>query len=155
MRKELLILFVLLLVSCQNYEIINKELTFKDDEFKKAWQDKDTATVDFWFSSLVDTLNDYAFYSRLSLISGVTGFCYGNADPTEKTYWEIPQIKRRVNKRNVIKVYQLYRQSCLFMQNTSWDETLPIQDRYWNDSTELEFEKLNLIKQAIDSVCIK
>lgn len=153
MKNLIFILVILSQVACQNNNITNERLSFKDDEFKRAWHVKDTTTIDLWFTSLADTLDDYAFYSRLSLISSVTGFCYGNADPTEKSYWVIPQDERLVNKRNVAKVYQLYRESCLFMQKTSWDETLPLQDRYWNDRTELEPEKLKLISQAIDSLC--
>ena len=152
--KSLIIVFVVFVACNQGGEKQEVWKGFNPTDLENAWTKGDSSVVIKWISSLSDTvLDDGEFYSRVSYLSNVTGFCYGNADPSEKSFWEMPKTKREAGKKNVAKVYELYRQSCLFMQKTSWDETLPLQDRYWNDSTELEPEKLKLISQAIDSLC--
>mgnify|MGYP003335418749 FL=1 len=152
--KSLIIVFVVFVACNQGGEKQEVWKGFNPTDLENAWTKGDNSVVIKWISSLSDTvLDDGEFYSRVSYLSNVTGFCYGNADPSEKSFWEMPKTKREAVKKNVAKVYELYRQSCLFMQKTSWDETLPLQDRYWNDSTELEPEKLKLISQAIDSLC--
>lgn len=151
MKSKVVIALSIFFAACSS-SVRNNEAVWKGfnpSALESAWGNRDTTEVNKWIVSLSDTsLKDQEFYSRVADLSNVTGFCYGNADPTEKRYWEIPQDERQVSKRNVAKVYQLYRESCLFMKKTSWDKTLPLQERYWNDSTEL-----GKLKQAIDSLC--
>lgn len=123
---------------------------------ERAWRKGDSSEIERWIVSLSDsTISDGEFFSRVAYLSSLTGFCYGNADPSEESFNEIPWSKRQHMRRHVAGVYQLYRQSCLFMKETSWEETLPLQDKYWSDSTELTSEELKQIRRAIDSICHK
>lgn len=152
-RTQLIILFTLIISSC--YSDRRANVTFKDHEFKNAWNNHDTLMIDKWINSLTDTLDDHLFYSRLSVISSITGFCYGNADPTEDVYWEVGVNERTIRKRNISKIYQVYRKSCLFLKETTWEETLSLQENYWEDSLNVEQIMLDNLSHAIDSICLR
>lgn len=123
-------------------------------DLRTAWNKGDSAVVGSWIISLIDTtLEDGDFYDRVVTLSQVTGFCYGNVDVSEERFWHTPEKERKINRVNTAKVYQLYYGSCLFMKSTTWDETLPLQDRFWNDTTELSSEELENISKAIHSLC--
>lgn len=152
-----LIAFVIIFTdcSCDSQQKKDPWNGFHPDVLERAWENRDSVVVNNWIVSLSDSsLSDWVFYSRIADLSNVTGFCYGNADPTEKGYWEISQTKRQIHKRNVAKVYLCYRKSCLFMKKATWDETLPLQDRYSSDSTDIESHELKMISQALDSICL-
>lgn len=154
--KSLIIVCVVFVACNQGRENQDVWKGFSPTDLENAWTRGDSSVVIKWISSLSDTsIDDGEFYSRVTYLSKVTGFCYGNADPSEKSYWKISRTERQTNKRNVAAVYKLYRQSCLFMNKTTWDKTLLLQERYWNDSTDIEPEKQKLLIQAIDSLCKK
>ncbi len=41
------------------------------------------------------------------------------------------------------------------MKKATWDETLPLQDRYWNDTADIDSRELKMISKALDSICLK
>lgn len=123
-------------------------------DLRIAWNKEDSAIVGSWIMSLLDTtLEDGDFYDRVVTLSQVTGFCYGNVDVSDERFGHRPEKERKINRVNTATVYQLYYRSCLFMKSTTWDETLPLQDRFWNDTTELSSEELENISKAIHSLC--
>jgi hypothetical protein len=153
-----LVAFVIVFTACSSPSQQKKDPWngFHPDELERAWENKDSVVVNNWIVSLSDSsLPDWKFYGRVAELSRVTGFYYGNADPSEKSYFEnIPQNERRIHRRNVSKVYLCYRKSCLFMKKADYEETLPLQDRYWNDTADIESHELKMLSQALDSICL-
>jgi hypothetical protein len=141
-----------LTTTCKKDRRINEPHSFKEDEFADAWKKGDTTTVDLWFSSLTDTLNDSSFFSRVYQIASVTGFYYCIADSIETNYWKEPLSQRPARKRNIAKVYHLYRHSCMFPRKTTRYE-LPFQDRYIEDSTDVSQLHLEAMRFEITNMC--
>lgn len=124
-------------------------------DLETAWNEKDSNTIIKWINSLSDTsLSDIDFYNRVTFLSDVTNFKYGNADPVEKVdgFYLIPKKIREMHKRNTATMYMLYSKSKLFMQPANYEETILLQDKYWNDTTVFDLNQTKLILKAIDSL---
>jgi hypothetical protein len=126
-----------------------------EDAAKKAWSTGDSAAVGMAIETLNDPqLTDYQFYDRLVILSQVTGFCYVNADVSDSGFVTSDIALRKIRRRNICRVYSLYRQSCLFMQPTTWEVSTQLQDSVWADSTVLTPTEMSRLKQMILRRCI-
>ena len=129
-----------------------------------AWALRDSSVFRYWIESLaIPTYDDGFFFDRVSALSGTTGFIYGNADVTEKQYWEATHMHSVSFKVHVAKVWRLYMNSCLFMKPIEREVTHRFQDRvheatydtaygiYLHDSATLEKLRIG-IEALCDSV---
>ena len=124
---------------------------------EKAWNEKDSAVVRTWVNSLNDpSLSEIDFYNRVDILSDVTGFKFGLADPGEKgkDYWEIPLAEREAHKRNVANVYKLYSHSKIFMRPVDQEETVKIQDIYIKNKKDFSPIQLQNLNKVINEIAI-
>lgn len=156
MRKLAIVILTFFLLYYSNRKPHREEIWggFYPGTLEEAFKKRDSALVKKWINSLRDSnLSEVKFYSRVVDLSVCTNFYYGNADPTERDYWDLPIEQRRMKKRNVAEVYRIYSESCLFMEEVDYEKTLSIQDLFWNNSTELSSSEILGIRNAIDSIC--
>ncbi len=114
-----LLAFVIVFAACSNpfQKEKNPWKGFHPDVLERAWEDGDSVVVNNWIASLSDTsLPDWKFYGRVAELSNVTGFCYGNADPSEKSYYEnVPQNERRIHKREMLQKFICVTESHVYL----------------------------------------
>ena len=125
------------------------------ERLAQAWHARDSATVRAWINSLADpSLSAMDFYNRVEILSEVTGFKFGLADPGEKGagYWQIPLAERDAHQRNVVRVYRLYAKSRIFMCPVAQEETVLLQERYLNTTTDFDSSQLQYLRNAIERV---
>lgn len=151
-----LVIIAFLMIYSQKFKYCD-EYHWERFDYRKldnSWVRGDSAEVKSWIESLSDTtLCEIEFHSRLSELSGVTGFCYGNADLTENYYWTISPKIRKIKRMNIAKVYIEYTKSKCFMSKVFEEESeIEIQHRYYADSSEIDGRLLGKIRLALDSI---
>ncbi|MCF6407738.1 hypothetical protein L3C95_32930 [Chitinophaga filiformis] len=156
---KLYISISLLLVFSSCVQHVKPELSVGEDTSYYAWKHRDSA----YFRRLIlglqnDQKDDFNFFGDAATIGSEAGFYYGCLDPTD-SFWTNKSGHYRVTyRKNVSSVYELYLNSCLFMQmGLEFDSTKFLQEEDTLDlgSRLLTSKEKDAIKNKIESLCRK
>jgi hypothetical protein len=151
LKATILIQCCILYISCSR---ANKWNGYDPSELEIAWEKKDSIIIKSWIMSLTDTsITDKEFYRRVSDLSNVTGFFYGNEDTSDSVFLQTSKDERSIERKNITTVYFLYSESCLFMKNINWDNTLKIQNEFWKTSAVFNKYEIKRIREMMGSLC--
>jgi len=155
LRFIIILICTLIAISCGDVNKIKVDWNGYDpDNLKYAWITRDTNEVNRWISSLSDTtLSDAIFFSRVAYLSNITHFVYGNADPSEDSYWQIPKDERDRFKQDVRIIYSLYSKSCLFMKFVEWEQTLNTFNKYPQNGIAFTKNDISKIVEDLNRIC--
>jgi hypothetical protein len=129
---------------------------FDPKELESAWKKNNKKVISTWIRSLENKeISDADFFSRVAYLSTTTNFCFGNLEINDSSWKnKSPHIKKMI-RENIALAYKSYLNSCLFFnKNITWDDTLPIQERFYKSDTLLTECEIDQLQNEIKKFCV-
>ena len=149
MKGFMYCLSLLVLMNCKKLNGFD----YDRQELKEAWKEGDSLYLQQWVSHLEEL--DFNTFTHEATNFATTGnFCYGHFDVENDPSARYTDKQKKALVFNVIHVNMTYLKSCLFLNwKVDFEETLFIQENYWNDSTQFSNADLDKIRTEMEQFC--